>query len=457
MLDTTVKQAEDIENIGMQVAGIIPLYEKDAESKMLQNKTKKSKNKSKLLKLNPKKTINKKLKDPELVVLENVKSPITEAFRTLRTNLTFSNDSQAMKNILVTSSNSRDGKSYVSANLATIFSKTNKKVILIDADMRKGRQNKIFKVSNSHGLANCLVDMTPKAKMELSQMDKYIKETNIPNLHIMTSGDRPTNPAELLSSTRILKLLELLDSMYDIVIIDGTPSTIVSDSLAIAKFVDITLVVAAYKTTKMEALKEIDKSFENVGGKIFGVILNKYPISKSTYTESYYYDDNKEKKEHLDVQEVKNKSVADLIDEAIKKAKEKEKVEGIQSIDEQFLYNIENNSNGNYVNNYMELQINNITNELEDIKKIFVKSVNDNQKVDSQDITDIKLEINYMKKMLDLKEALDTSKEIHEEIKNLREMVESLLEEQKENEEKVKTFIHEYRKNVIDKRNKDIY
>jgi two-component sensor histidine kinase len=83
--------------------------------------------------------------------------------------------------------------------------------------------------------------------------------------------------------------------------------------------------------------------------------------------------------------------------------------------------------------------------------------VTDNQKVDSQDITDIKLEINYMKKMLDLKQALDTSKEIHEEIKNLREMVESLIEEQKEKDEKVKTFIHEYRKNIIDKRNKDIF
>jgi capsular exopolysaccharide synthesis family protein len=437
MLDTTIKQAEDIESIGMQVAGIIPLYEKDVENKMNQNKGKQKKSSS-----------TKKNKDSELVVLENAKSPITEAFRTLRTSLSFASGTKKIKNILITSTNSQDGKSYVSANLATMFAKANKKVILVDADMRKGRQNKIFKLSNSQGLSNCLIDMTSRARLELTQMTKYVKTTKVPNLHIITSGDRPSNPAELLSSTRIVRLLEILDSMYDIVIIDGTPSAIVSDSLTMAKYVDAVLAVASYKTTKLETLSEIKKSYENVGGKINGVILNKFPISKNNYTESYYYDDNREKDENIEFQEVQSKTVAEIIEEASKKLKNRNEYQYQENsnFDEKSLsnINIENVSMSNG-NNYLEYKIENITNELAIIKNLFIQSMVDNQKIDPRDIAEIKNEISNMKQMLDLRQDLDTSKEIREEIESVREMTESLVDSQKANNEKVKRFIEEYR------------
>jgi capsular exopolysaccharide synthesis family protein len=442
MLDTTVKQVEDIENIGMQTVGIIPIYVKDEENKINQNKEK------------TKKISNKKLSDSELVAFENGKSPITEAFRTLRTNLAFSNDSKTIKNILITSSNSGEGKSYISANLAVMFAKTNKKVILVDADMRKGRQNKIFKLSNSHGLSNCLVDMTPRAKMELPQMSKYIKETNISNLHIMTSGDTPLNSAELLSSARIIKLLKLLNSMYDIVIIDGTPSSIVSDSLAMAKFVDIVLAIATYKTTKVESLKKLGKSFENIGGKIFGVILNKYPISKSVYTASYYYD-NKEKDCRSDVQNTQIKTVSDVINEAIKKERIKNVLEEIQKTNEHFSDDNENNSNSSYTyNSHMESQIEKIIKESDEMKKLFVKCMVENRKENAKFVNDIKLEINYIKKMLNVRQTLDTNKKTNEELEILKEMMEHLIENQKENDEKVKRFEQIYRKIIIANRNK---
>jgi capsular exopolysaccharide synthesis family protein len=453
MLDTTIKQAEDIEAIGMQTIGIIPIYEKDEENKINQDKEKQ------------KKSSNKKISDSELVVFENAKSPITEAFRTLRTNLAFSNDSKTIKNILITSSNSREGKSYISANLAIMFAKANKKVILVDADMRKGRQNKIFKLSNSQGLSNCLVDMTPRAKMELPQMSKYIKETKIPNLHLMTSGDTPLNSAELLSSARILKLLKLLNSMYDIVIIDGTPSSIISDSLTIAKYVDVVLAIAAYKTTKVESLKEIGKSFENVGGKISGVILNKYPISKSVYTASYYYD-NKDKEEKTEVQNTQIRSVSDVIIEAIKKERIKNRFEEIQKTSEHFSgnpessteNNTENVSNSVYIDNsYIESQIENIIKESDEMKKLFIRCIVENRKEYAKLVNDMKLEINNMKKMLNVRQALDTNQKANEELESLKEMVEQVIENQKENDEKIKRFVQVYRKIIIANRNKKMF
>ena len=435
MLDTTIKQTEDIENLKLQVIGIVPLYERDCENKMLQETKKDYKPTNK----------GKRNKDSELIVLENAKSPITEAFRTLRTNIIFSKGENEVRNILISSSNAQDGKSYVSANLATMFAKANKRVILVDADMRKGRQNKIFKVSNSQGLSNCLVDMGSRAKMELSQMSKYIKATRVPNLHVITSGDRPTNPAELLSAARVVKLLELLDSMYDIVIIDGTPSAIVSDSVAMSKFVDTVLIVASYKNTKIETLDKVKKSFENVGGKITGVVLNKYPFSKSTYTESYYYDDNKVKDKDIDQPE-QIKSVSEIIEEATKNPKTRNR----KFLHEQEETSWQENSLANIPygesNQYLEYKIESISNELSNIKNLFIQAMMENNKVDPRDIADIKAEISNMKQMIDLRKDLDVSKEIRDEIESVKAITENLVDTQRENNEKVKKFIEEYRK-----------
>ena len=310
--------------------------------------------------------------------------------------------------------------------------------------MRKGRQNKIFKVSNSQGLSNCLIDMGVRARMELNQLAKYIKTTKVPNLHIITSGDRPSNPAELLSAGRIAKLLELLDSMYDVVIIDGTPSAIVSDSIAVSKFVDTVLIVASYKTTKLETLGKVKKSFENVGGKITGVVLNKYPFSKSTYTESYYYDDSKNKEKNIEQQE-QIKSVSEMIEEASKKPR----VNSITTSNYQESMEVYESNVPSEINQestkYLEYKIDNINMELANIKNLFIQAMMED-KVNPKDIEDIKIELSNMKQMMDLRSELDVSKEIRDEIESVKAITENLSDIQKENNEKVRRFIEEYRK-----------
>lgn len=425
MLDTTVKQAEDIENIGLNVSGIIPLFEKELEEKIAQDRN-----------YNKKKA--EKIKETELIVLENAKSPITEAFRTLRTNIAFSNKNVSSKNILITSSNAQDGKSYITANLAIMFAKANKKVIIIDADMRRGRQNKIFNVSNSQGLANCLLEMKSDHRMNVNQVAKYIKTTKVPNLHILTSGDRPTNPAELLSASRLTKLLDVLDIIYDVVIIDGTPSSIVSDSVAMAKFVDMILIVASYKNTKVETLERVKKSIENVGGRIGGVILNKVPLPIESYIESYYYDDSKSK--NINQVEQKIKTVEELISES--KAIE-DYVEKDTNTD--MIINNQNTEISNNDSKYLEYKMENISNELANIKNLFIQAMMENRAIDPRDISDMKAEITNIKNMLDIKKDLDTSKEIRDELDSVKLLTESLVESQNDNSEKIKRFIEEYR------------
>lgn len=237
----------------------------------------------------------------ELIIYKDPKSPISEIFRTLRTNIQFMNTSKDAKTILVTSTFPGEGKSWVSSNLAATFAQTGKRIILIDSDMRKGRQYSIFGVSPTPGLSNCLsgVDEERDGK-KITYLSNYIQKTEIENLDIMVAGNIPPNPSELLNSTRMLGLLDKIKKAYDIVIIDGTPCQLVADSLILARVVDSTLVVTAYKSTKKRDLQRVITGITNVGGKIFGVVLNKIPISAKKYEQSYYYG-SKSKKNKRDM------------------------------------------------------------------------------------------------------------------------------------------------------------
>ena len=135
----------------------------------------------------------------------------------------------------------------------------------------------------------------------------YFKETNIPNLYVMPSGDVPPNPSELLVSEKTTTLINGLKNMFDIVIFDGTPSLIVTDSLILARQVDATLIVTSYKSTKIGDIEKIKKSIENVGGNIAGIVINKIPISAKKYENSYYYGHRTNSVKHMNVQEKQNK------------------------------------------------------------------------------------------------------------------------------------------------------
>ena len=218
----------------------------------------------------------------EIIVASNPKSGVSEAVKTIRTNLQFLSVDEPVKSILVTSSISGEGKSYISSNLAVAYALTGSKVLLIDCDMRCGRQHRIFNLDNEKGLSNLLLDNVAK------EYKKYIKKTEINNLSVLTMGTVPPNPTELLESAKASRLFKLLRDSYDMVIVDGIPILNLTDSLVLSNLVDKIVVVSAFKETPMELLKKSIKSLDNFKGKIAGVILNKVPSSKSRYNNYYY-------------------------------------------------------------------------------------------------------------------------------------------------------------------------
>lgn len=223
----------------------------------------------------------------ELIVKEDPKSPISEIFRTLRTNIQFMNTKNKLQSLLITSTIPGEGKSWISANLGITFAQTGKRVIVLDADMRKGRQYSIFDVPAKPGLSNFLsIEDYNDDKVDLAD---YIQETEIENLYVVPAGDVPPNPSELLVSENMLTLIEKLKNICDIVIIDGPPTQLVTDSLILARIADSTVIIAESNKTKKENLKRIVNNIQKVGGKIAGVVINKMPLSTKKYDQSYYY------------------------------------------------------------------------------------------------------------------------------------------------------------------------
>lgn len=225
----------------------------------------------------------------EITVEYAPKSYVSESFRTLRTNIQFMNANKNIKSVLVNSTMPGEGKSYVSANLAATFAQADKRVVIVDSDMRKGRLHEIFKVTKNPGLSNYLSGVGSK-NSEIANVNEFIYKTAIHNLFIMPMGNTPPNPSELIASENMVKLIKELKENFDVVIFDGTPSKIVTDSVILSREVDTTLVVTGHNKTRMEDLKKVQKDIENVGGNIAGVVINSVPINTKKYASSYYYE-----------------------------------------------------------------------------------------------------------------------------------------------------------------------
>ena len=216
----------------------------------------------------------------ELIVQTNPKSTVSEAFRTLRTNIQFMATNKEIKTLLITSTFPGEGKSWMSSNLAVTFAQAGKKVILIDADMRKGRQHMIFEISPKPGLADYLSNVDSN-KIENFNIEKYVQKTEIENLYIISGGSVPPNPSELLTSSQMELLLNDLKETYDLVIIDGTPCELVTDSIILSRIVDSSLIVTAHRETRKDNLERVIKGIRNVGGNLAGVVINKMPVSNN--------------------------------------------------------------------------------------------------------------------------------------------------------------------------------
>ena len=219
----------------------------------------------------------------ELVLNNDPKSIISETIRTLRTNLQFASVDKKVKSILITSSMPGEGKSFIAANLAIAFATSGSKVLLVDCDIRKGRQHYIFGTHNHKGLSNLLLEDVESKYLE------YIYKTGIDNLEVMFRGVTPPNPSELLGSDKNKGLVKLLESNYDIIIYDSAPiNGGLTDSLIMSTLVDGVIIVSASKQTSVNILNETKKSLENVNANILGVVLNKADNNQRKYYGHYY-------------------------------------------------------------------------------------------------------------------------------------------------------------------------
>lgn len=221
----------------------------------------------------------------DLIISNNPKSLFAESIRSIRTNIAFASLDKATKIILNTSPEAGDGKSFVTANLAVAYAQEGKKVLLIDADLRRGRQHEIFEVMNvtSGGYTNLMLNYKENIVLE-----KYIFPTFDKNVDLLPTGPMPPNPVELLGSENNKKLLAKLKKKYDLIVIDCPPVIGLSDALILANMSDINIVTVSAKKTRFENLERTQKLFEQANAKISGVILNKAPMASNHYY-SYYY------------------------------------------------------------------------------------------------------------------------------------------------------------------------
>lgn len=219
----------------------------------------------------------------ELVVLNNPKDPTAEAIRIIRTNLQFSFIDNDVNVLMVTSSMPGEGKSFISANLASAFSMANIKVLLIDCDLRKGRQHKTFNLKNDKGLSNLLLD-------DIKNYKKYISKTETENLFVLPSGIVPPNPSEILGSDKCKDLLNILKKDYDLIIIDCPPLNIVTDSLVLTSLANLAVLVSAYKETPIDLLTTSKKSLEATNIKVAGIVVNKMERKGNKYYYNKYYN-----------------------------------------------------------------------------------------------------------------------------------------------------------------------
>ena len=257
-VDSTVKSREDIEDeIGVPFLGAVP-----------------------------------QLNDPEMEHLPNFernlyahtrpRAPATECLRSIRTNILFRSD-KPLRRLLVTSAAPQEGKSFISSNLSAVIAMTGSRTLLIDADLRRPTQHKQFDVPNEEGLTDVLTGRIT--------LDQAIKTTPIQNLDLLVAGPHPENPAELLGSEQMARLLDSITN-YDMVLIDTPPVSAVADPLILSRIVDgIVMVVRSNKTAKKLVL-QCRSRLSEMDATVLGAVVNRLDVRREGYGYYYYYDYN---------------------------------------------------------------------------------------------------------------------------------------------------------------------
>jgi capsular exopolysaccharide synthesis family protein len=211
-----------------------------------------------------------------LITLSNPRSPIAEAYRTLRTNLDFSSLDQPLASMVVTSAGPEEGKSTTLANLAVTTAQAGRRVILVDCDLRRPRLHELFGVGNDQGLTTMVVN-------EAAMKQPPLQETGVTGLQLLTSGPLPPNPAEILGSRRMAEVIELLTGQADVVFFDAPPVIAVTDAAVLASRVDGVLLVISAGSTKREYVRQAQTLLQKVNARVVGTVLTNVAFDASLH------------------------------------------------------------------------------------------------------------------------------------------------------------------------------
>jgi capsular exopolysaccharide synthesis family protein len=267
-MDNTVKAVEQLERKGLTVLGIIPDMHHHVGG-----------------------AIKKPIKNPSkggtdfrrrLITYEDPKSPISESYRSLRTNISYATADKKIKSLLISSPQPGEGKSTTTANLAIAFAQLRKRTLLIDADLRKPVQHNVFDLQRGPGLSEYLIG-------EIHDINSLIHPTKVENLFLISAGGLPPNPSELLGSERMSAMVDQLEQDWDMVLFDSPPIVAVTDASMISGEIDaIAMVVKAGQTDRAAVDRALD-TIRNVRAPLVGVILNGANPETLTGKYSYYY------------------------------------------------------------------------------------------------------------------------------------------------------------------------
>ncbi len=262
--DTSIKSVEEVEKLGFNLLGTIPSIDVESVEK---KRIKKWENEGEEI-------------ESRLVTHLDPKSPISEAYRTLRTNLAFTRVDNSIKTILVTSAGPKEGKSTTVANLAITLAQLGSKVVLVDSDLRRPVIQSIFGLEKDNGLTNFLMDRVP--------YEKVLQKSLLDNLFIVTSGILPPNPSELLGSKAMEEFIEKLKNDFDVILFDSPPIIAVTDAAILCGQVDGVFLVISAGSTNRDAVLRAKSLLDNVNARVLGALLNNLEIG-SAYGSSYYY------------------------------------------------------------------------------------------------------------------------------------------------------------------------
>ncbi len=268
LLDGSVRTVEDLEKLKVSVLGAIPTINPDEIARRMKRHGHK---------LTPE---DRERLTSKLITNFSPKSPVSEAYRSLRTNILFANLDKPARTLVISSSATKEGKSTTVANLAITMAQMGSRVLIVDADLRRPTMHSLFKIERQIGLSNALLGNYT--------LDEVIKPTGIKNLDIITAGDIPPNPSELLSSNAMRKALTLLQQRYDLILLDSPPVIAVTDAAVLATRTDAMLLVVS---SGYVSRKEVDRAIQllgNVRANLIGVLLNGLDI-KRIYGSYYYY------------------------------------------------------------------------------------------------------------------------------------------------------------------------